>query len=128
MERGLWDVFYYQSIAEDGPIASWRDYNFAMSILLDPELNETTALFGLFNDFGGRSVLEIGCGDGRLTWRYAERAARVTAIDPDAGKFAVANDTRLPAMKHVRLLNMDLESFAAQNKERFDIAILAWSL
>ena len=33
-------------------------------------------------DLGGAEVLEIGCGDGRLTWRYAERAAYVTAIEP----------------------------------------------
>ena len=99
-----------------------------MSILLDPELNETTALFGLFDDFAGKSVLEIGCGDGRLTWRYAERSARVTAIDLDAGKFAKAVATRPPQMEHVQLLNIGLEPFAAQNKKKFDIAILAWSL
>jgi len=99
-----------------------------MSILLDPELNETTALFGLFDDFAGKSVLEIGCGDGRLTWRYAERAARVTAIDLDAEKFAKAMETRPLNMKNVQLLNIGLEPFATQNKEKFDIAILAWSL
>jgi 2-polyprenyl-3-methyl-5-hydroxy-6-metoxy-1,4-benzoquinol methylase len=103
-------------------------YNFAMSILLDLELNETTTLFGLFNDFAGKSVLEIGCGDGRLTWRYAARAARVTAIDPDTGKYAKAIATRPSKMSHVQLMNSGLEPFAAQNKEKFDIAILAWSL
>ena len=103
-------------------------YNFAMSILLDPELNETTALFGLFDDFAGKSVLEIGCGDGRLTWRYAARGARVTAIDPDAGKFSKAIATRQLKTEHVQILNIGLEPFAAQNKGKFDIAILAWSL
>jgi 2-polyprenyl-3-methyl-5-hydroxy-6-metoxy-1,4-benzoquinol methylase len=51
-----------------------------MAIRLDPENNETRALFDLA-DFAGQRVLEIGCGDGRLTWRYAGRAAPVTAID-----------------------------------------------
>jgi cyclopropane fatty-acyl-phospholipid synthase-like methyltransferase len=99
-----------------------------MTILLDPELNETTALFGLFHDFAEKSVLEIGCGDGRLTWRYAGRAARVTAIDPDEGKFAKAIATRPLKMEHVQLLHIGLDPFAVQNKEKFDIAILAWSL
>ena len=29
----------------------------------------------------GKRILEIGCGDGRLTWQYAERAAAVVGID-----------------------------------------------
>ena len=33
---------------------------------------------------GGR-VLEIGCGDGRLTWQYAELADRVVGIDVTRG-------------------------------------------
>ena len=52
-----------------------------MTIRSDPENNEIRALFDLV-DFSGKHVLEIGCGDGRLTWRYAEAAAHVTAIEP----------------------------------------------
>ena len=52
-----------------------------MPILIDPERNETKALFDLYSDWAGKSVLEIGAGDGRLTWRYAEKAARVVALD-----------------------------------------------
>ena len=29
----------------------------------------------------GNRILEIGCGDGRLTWQYAEMADSVVAID-----------------------------------------------
>jgi cyclopropane fatty-acyl-phospholipid synthase-like methyltransferase len=99
-----------------------------MSLLLDPEANETRTLFGLFDEFASKSVLEIGCGDGRLTWRYAERAARVTALDPDAGRFAKALASRPGGFEHVQFLNLGLEEFAAQNKEQFDLAILSWSL
>ena len=38
--------------------------------LLDPEGVETRVLHDLV-DFRGKDVLEIGCGDGRMTWRYA---------------------------------------------------------
>jgi 2-polyprenyl-3-methyl-5-hydroxy-6-metoxy-1,4-benzoquinol methylase len=103
-------------------------YNLAMSILLDPEGNETRAFFSLFNNFAGRSVLEIGCGDGRLTWRYAERAQRVTAIDLEARKINEALANQSPKFQHVQFLNTGLEPFAVQSKEKFDIAILAWSL
>jgi tRNA G46 methylase TrmB len=45
-----------------------------VTIHVDPEGNETAELFDLV-DVEGREVLEIGSGDGRLTWRYADRAA-----------------------------------------------------
>ena len=52
-----------------------------MTIRSDPEKNETRALLDLV-DFSGKQVLEIGCGDGRMTWRYAGAAAHVTCIEP----------------------------------------------
>ncbi|HZY41350.1 MAG TPA: class I SAM-dependent methyltransferase, partial [Anaerolineae bacterium] len=59
------------------------------NVRCDPEDTETAALLD-FADFTGKRVLEIGCGDGRLTWRYAAGAAHVTAIDPDADDIAIA--------------------------------------
>src|SRR5215211_1251286 len=59
-------------------------------ITVDPEANETNALFDLVQ-LDGAEVLEIGCGDGRLTWRYADRAARVTALEPFGDSIARAN-------------------------------------
>jgi tRNA G46 methylase TrmB len=37
-----------------------------MTVRVDPENNETRALLDLVN-FTNKRVLEIGCGDGRLT-------------------------------------------------------------
>jgi len=48
---------------------------------VDPEGNETRVIHELV-DFTGKDVLEIGCGDGRLTWRYADHAASVLGFDP----------------------------------------------
>ena len=55
-----------------------------MGYVLDPEQQELRALDQLV-DFNGTDVLEVGCGDGRMTRRYAARAASVLAIDADAG-------------------------------------------
>jgi 2-polyprenyl-3-methyl-5-hydroxy-6-metoxy-1,4-benzoquinol methylase len=52
-----------------------------MSDQVDPEGNETRALHELV-DFHGKDVLDIGCGDGRMTWRYADLAATVVGLDP----------------------------------------------
>jgi predicted RNA methylase len=99
-----------------------------MTILLDPEKNEPHALFSLPVAWTGSSVLEIGSGDGRLTWRFADRASRVVAIEPDQEVHQIALANRPRTMEHVEFLNLGLDEFARGNKERFDIALLSWSL
>ncbi|MGH2453790.1 MAG: methyltransferase domain-containing protein [bacterium] len=64
-----------------------------MAVRVEPEHNETRALFDLV-DFTAQHVLEIGCGDGRLTWRFAGRAAHVTAIDPYAESITRARENQ----------------------------------
>ncbi len=99
-----------------------------MTIRTDPEGNETAVLFDLV-DLDGAEVLEIGCGDGRLTLRYAERAAHVTAIEPFEDSIARAmerlRDTKLP----VKFRHVNFEDFAAStDPDVFDVALLSWSL
>jgi protein-L-isoaspartate O-methyltransferase len=48
---------------------------------VDPQGNETRAIHELV-EFGTKDVLEIGCGDGRTTWRYADLTSSVIALDP----------------------------------------------
>ncbi len=62
-----------------------------MPVFPDPEDTETKALHD-YADFSGKRVLEIGCGDGRLTWRYADRVAHAVAIDPKAEDIEIAID------------------------------------
>ena len=99
-----------------------------MSILFDPEENESNALFNLPVAWTGASVLEIGSGNGRLTWRYADKVARAVAIEPDKEKHQLALANRPRGMEHVEFLNLGLDAFEKRNKERFDLAILSWSL
>jgi len=99
-----------------------------MPIIIDPEGNETNALFSLPIAWTGKSVLEIGSGDGRLTWRFADKVAQVVALEPNAEKLAVALTKQSPEFEHVRFVNLSFDTFAMTSKEKFDIAILAWSL
>ena len=100
-----------------------------MAIRVDPENNETSALFDLV-DFSGQHVLEIGCGDGRLTWRYAGKTAHVIAIDPFAEGIRRAREN-LPDELHDRVefhhIAFD-EYGVASEPSAFDVVILAWSL
>ena len=100
-----------------------------MAIRTDPENNETRALLDMVN-FSGKHVLEAGCGDGSKTFRYAGRAARVTAIEPDSKQVALARE-QLPGQLQGRIEfhNMAFEDFtSACAPATFDIVILAESL
>jgi PAS domain S-box-containing protein len=50
---------------------------------LDPEQAETRIINQLI-DFAGVDVLDVGCGDGLLTWRFAGPARSVLGLDPEA--------------------------------------------
>jgi 2-polyprenyl-3-methyl-5-hydroxy-6-metoxy-1,4-benzoquinol methylase len=63
-----------------------------MTLQKDPEGTETKTLHRVVN-FNGKRVLEIGCGDGRLTWQYAKSARLVAGIDLEA------NDLRLATIE-----------------------------
>jgi 2-polyprenyl-3-methyl-5-hydroxy-6-metoxy-1,4-benzoquinol methylase len=81
-------------------------------------------------DFRGQHVLEVGCGDGRVTWGYAEKAARVTAIDPSAKQIALASE-QLPPHLQERLgfHAIAFEDFASGSPpSAFDIVLLSSSL
>ena len=99
-----------------------------MAIQVDPENNETRALLDLV-DFSGQRALEIGCGDGRLTCRYADRAKHVTAIDPKAEAVKRAKEN-LPAelKNHVEIHQFTFEDFSAISEpSSFDTVIFSWS-
>jgi len=100
-----------------------------MSAEADPDGFEATTLLALA-DFAGRRVLEVGSGDGRLTWRYADLTVRVTAIEPYqlAHQRAVAQRPDDLADR-VTLQNITLDDLAASTPpSSFDIAVLSWSL
>jgi 2-polyprenyl-3-methyl-5-hydroxy-6-metoxy-1,4-benzoquinol methylase len=99
-----------------------------MSVRVDPEGNEIRALVHLV-DLSGRDVLEIGCGDGRLTWRYADSVSHVTAIDPFAEGIKRAKQSLSEASRgRVEFRHVAFEEFAvAADPSTFDIAILSWS-
>ncbi len=100
-----------------------------MTIIKDPEGNETSTLHAMV-DFKDLSVLEVECGEGKLTWRYADNAAHVTAIDPD-GKAIETAQANVPEKLKERVCFLEStisESAKSFGDRRFDIAIFAWSL
>jgi 16S rRNA A1518/A1519 N6-dimethyltransferase RsmA/KsgA/DIM1 with predicted DNA glycosylase/AP lyase activity len=96
-----------------------------MPIELDPEEREIRAFLELVPNLHRARVVEVGCGDGRLTRRYAARAASVLAFDPDEAAIAAFRADSPPGNVEVRMDTVDRvdipEGFA-------DIVLLSWAL
>jgi ubiquinone/menaquinone biosynthesis C-methylase UbiE len=80
-----------------------------------------------FVSLTGREIIEIGCGDGRLTFQYSPRARRVVALDANAAEIerACAEADRIGA-HNIRFL-----ARPAQGRlpgAPFDVALFTWSL
>jgi 2-polyprenyl-3-methyl-5-hydroxy-6-metoxy-1,4-benzoquinol methylase len=102
-----------------------------MTIHTDPEGHEIEALTRLSEGFDGKSILEIGCGSGRLTRLIAPQAAQVVAIDPDAQKVAQAQaQSPKELLERIDYFATGLEIYAKVYKpdHHFDRVILSWSL
>ena len=98
-----------------------------MRPIKDPEGFEQKRLHELV-DFTGARVLEIGCGDGRLTWKYAAAAGSTFGFDPDFDELRIAQ-VDCPADLHQRVHLARADAYHIPfSKNTFDIAILAWSL
>jgi ubiquinone/menaquinone biosynthesis C-methylase UbiE len=94
--------------------------------VIDPEA-EMAALRTL-GGLDGARVLEIGCGDGRLTFRYAPAARSVLAIDPRAKAIAKARDI-LP-VESAEGVRFEIGSALEfdQPPASFDVGLLSHSL
>ncbi len=77
----------------------------------------------------GKQVLEIGCGDGRLTLRLAALGpAHVEAIDPDASRVRAARKGQPPRYRQRIAYHVGRSGKLRYRRDAFDIAIFAWSL
>ena len=98
-----------------------------MTLQRDPEGFEKKILHKNAN-FSNKRVLEIGCGEGRLTWKYADASSLTIGFDPDHDALCVARaDSPSVLREHVHFAQASA-SYIPFSKEKFDIAILAWSL
>lgn len=80
-------------------------------------------------DLEGKDVLDVGCGDGRLTLLIAELAASVVGIDPDAQMIEQARKGALeaPALGASFVLG-DVAVTAEAWAAAFDVVVFSRSL
>ena len=98
-----------------------------MSRVVDPEGAHLAALRRLV-DFRGQRVIELGCGEGRLTVPVARDATQVLAFDPDREAIERARYA-LPA-DLAECVEYRVASGTEIEVERglFDLALFSWSL
>ena len=92
-----------------------------------PDARREARLIERYARIAGRDVLEVGCGNGRLTVEYAGLAGRVVAIEPNR---------RLLASARARIRGLGLRNvqFAARPSQRgirggpYDVVLFSWSL
>jgi 2-polyprenyl-3-methyl-5-hydroxy-6-metoxy-1,4-benzoquinol methylase len=95
--------------------------------VLDPEGAHLAALRRL-GDFSDQRVLELGCGDGRLTLGIAAEAASVLAFDPD-GEAVERARSFLPAELAERVTYQVVSGKEIEiEAHSFDLVVFSWSL
>jgi ubiquinone/menaquinone biosynthesis C-methylase UbiE len=99
-----------------------------MTIQRDPERNEIKFL-NQFADFAvSQRALEIGCGDGRLTWRYVRSVRHIVGIEIERDDLRLAMIDRPSDLAEKAVFTNADSIHLPFAKETFDIAILSWSL
>lgn len=98
-----------------------------MALTTDPKGLETRAMHDLI-DFRGKDVLEVGCGDGRVTWRYAADAATVMAIDPDVATVEAAKDALPEELRSTVSFRVADVSTLDLPDGSYDVAVFSGSL
>ena len=92
----------------------------------DPESVEPSAITAQV-ELDGMTVLDVGCGTGRLTSFAARAGASVYAFDPNAESVAQARAS-LPEALRRRVSFAVHAAEALDVPRRFDMALCGWSL
>ena len=94
--------------------------------LRDPERVEFNHLITACQ-LPGKHVLEIGCGNGILTWQYAGLPWHVVGIDPAATDILQAKMDKPASLSNISLVRAEGEAQPFQPGS-FDVVLLASSL
>jgi len=76
-------------------------------LIIDPEEHEVDALLARLPAVDRLAVVEVGCGDGRLTRRYSRHVGTVLAIDPDEAAVAAFRNEGVAGNVNLRATSID---------------------
>lgn len=98
-----------------------------MVLRQDPERMELN-LVEKHAPFKGKEVLEIGCGNGRLTFQYAASASKVIAIDPSPRAIAEARKMTPSKLRSRIVFKAERGEDLRFPDESSDVVFFSWSL
>jgi len=93
----------------------------------DPERTEVRVL-RRHVPFMGARILDIGCGEGRLTRRIAGVARAVVAIDPNAALIARAKQLTPASLQEKVRYRTGAAEHLRLAPQSFEVAVFSWSL
>jgi ubiquinone/menaquinone biosynthesis C-methylase UbiE len=93
----------------------------------DPEQVQTRVLRRLIPLEGAR-VLDVGCGDGRMTWKIAGTARSVVAIDPNERLLAEARRSTPRQLRRKIQYRTGTAERPNLSGARFSVALFSGSL
>ena len=98
-----------------------------MARIIDPE-GMTARIVHELIDFRGKDVLEVGCGDGRITWSLGEQARSVVALDIDETDIGNALRNTPEALKSKVTFRLADVVTCDLPENAFDVAVFSGSL
>jgi 2-polyprenyl-3-methyl-5-hydroxy-6-metoxy-1,4-benzoquinol methylase len=96
--------------------------------VIDPAGDELAALERIGVDFDGLRVLDVGCGDGRMVWRIADRAESVVGVDPDEERIELAREATPARLAHKVDFRTESVVDVEDPPSSFDLVFFTWSL
>ncbi len=91
--------------------------------MIDESIQETVNQIVKITTIAQKHILEVGCGDGRITNLLAQQSNNVFAIDPDSSKIAIAKQS---------IPNANIQVGSGENlqflEHKFDLVIFTLSL
>jgi len=88
---------------------------------------EQRTIHGLTN-FRDKDVVEIGCGDGRMTWLYAHHAKSVLALDIEEEEITAAIEATPDELKSKVTFKVADVVTDELPKDAYDLALFSHSL
>jgi 2-polyprenyl-6-hydroxyphenyl methylase/3-demethylubiquinone-9 3-methyltransferase len=96
-------------------------------VVIDPDGVELETIRGLV-ELRGLRVLDVGCGEGRLSFACAREGADVVGFDPDEESVAVARAETPNALRSRLRFEVAHAREIELPKGEFDLALFSWSL
>jgi 2-polyprenyl-3-methyl-5-hydroxy-6-metoxy-1,4-benzoquinol methylase len=98
-----------------------------MALVVDPDGVEIATIRDLV-ELRETRIVEVGCGDGRLTFECAREGASVFAFDPDEESVHMARAATPRSLR--RRIDFEVADGAEIElpEAEFDLALFSWSL